>query len=238
MILRADNISVKVAGRDKPILSSVNIVIEDSEFVIVLGANGSGKSTLIKTLSGEITPSSGIVSLNNQQITKLTPEQKAIDFIMITQSADERLFVEMTLEENIKLWESRTKIRLAYNILPAKFAPLMQQKLCNFSGGEKQDILLHLALAHPPQILFLDEHTSALDHKAAHDITLLTAKQIAAHRITTIMVTHRIEDAVRYGDRVIIMSDGRVIYDQKKGGALSIERIKELMYIVNHTNLT
>ncbi|MES2214938.1 MAG: ATP-binding cassette domain-containing protein [Pseudomonadota bacterium] len=231
MILNAKDISVVIPSREKPILQTTNITIESGEFVVVLGANGSGKSTLIKTLSGEITATSGDILLDGIPITQLPTSQKAIDFVTLSQNAESRLFVELTLQENIALWESRSKSRaMGRQPLPEKFNAYMHQKLSQFSGGEKQAILLHLALSIPPKILFLDEHTSALDHKAADTIMALTAKQVAEHSITTLMVTHNLEDALRYGSRVVVMHEGRILHDQKKNTNLSLKEIKEMVF--------
>ena len=228
MILHANNIAVIASGRAEPILHSSNLAIESGEFVILLGANGSGKSTLIKVLSGEITPSSGRVLMGGKSIATLSQKQKAIDFVTISQSPDDRLFTSLTLAENITLWESRF-LKRSFAVLPAKFTSLMDQRLCNFSGGERQNILLHLAIAHPPKILFLDEHTSALDPKAAHEVMKLTAERVGASSIATVMVTHKLEDALTYGSRIIIMNEGRIIYDQKKDGSLTLSALKEMI---------
>jgi putative ABC transport system ATP-binding protein len=99
----------------------------------------------------------------------------------------------------------------------------------DFSGGEKQSILLSLSLAHPPKILFLDEHTASLDPKASHEIMMATNQAIMDNKITAIMVTHHLDDALLYGDRIIIMSEGKIVIDQKKSKSLSKNELKDMM---------
>jgi putative ABC transport system ATP-binding protein len=236
-LLKAEKINFIVQDRETAILHDINLSILDGEFVVILGHNGSGKSTLIKILSGDIIPSSGLALLEEVPINTISAKIKAIDFITLSQVTENKLFTELTLSENIFLWESRFPkeqrldpkqvISKAYS--GDKLLDSLEQKLKNFSGGEKQAILLGLILAHPPRILFLDEHTSALDPKACREIMSITARQIEANKITTIMVTHSLEEALNYGTRIIIMQEGGVIVDHKKDGSLTIDELKKMM---------
>lgn len=176
--LYAEKIQFKVKERNEPIMSETTLNIVEEEFVVVLGTNGSGKSTLIKILAGYLKPTSGRVFLDQVRIDKLPQSQKANMLLTITQKAEDRLFSELTLEENITLWESRfpanerkTDVEvLELTGLSKRFLSRLTQPLSNFSGGEKQLILLALAISHPPKILFLDEHTASLDPKASHEV--------------------------------------------------------------------
>jgi putative ABC transport system ATP-binding protein len=235
--LRADNISFIVPDREMPILFPMNLNILSKEFVVLLGHNGSGKSTLIKLLSGECNTSTGAVYINEKSLKKIDLATRAKDIITLTQRAEQRLFIDLTLSENITLWESRfapnTQLDasrvLEFTGKKERFTELLDQPVGLLSGGEKQILLLALALAHPPRILFLDEHTSSLDPKASENIMEQTAHAIQSYNITTIMVTHQLEDAIRYGDRIIILKDGHVVRDQKKNSNLSISELKDMM---------
>jgi putative ABC transport system ATP-binding protein len=236
-ILRAEKIKFVVPGRGTPILQEMSLSVSAGEFIIILGHNGSGKSTMIKLLSGNITPTSGRILLESKPIASIPAKIKATDLITLSQASEDRLFLELTLAENISLWESRfpKDARLSSEEIIAKtysserLLPLLGQKLKNFSGGEKQAILLGLILAHPPRILFLDEHTSALDPKASREIMSMTAKHIEDNKITTIMVTHSLEEAMNYGTRIIIMNEGKVIIDQEKSPSLTLPKLKKMM---------
>ena len=106
----------------------------------------------------------------------------------------------------------------------------LDTRVSDFSGGEKQAILLSLILSHPPAVLFLDEHTSALDPKAASSLMKLTAEMIATHKVTTIMVTHVLQDAVSYGDRLIVLREGRVVFDGNRAQVHDVHLLKDILY--------
>jgi len=235
--LYAEKIQVIVPGRNSPILSATTLKFQAEEFVVVLGANGSGKSTLIKVLSGDIHPSCGKVLIDGEEIHSLSSWRKAQEIITLAQKADDRLFLDLTVAENITLWESRfPKQRqlgfeqiMALTPAPQRFSSLRKQYVRNLSGGEKQSILLSLALSHPPKVLFLDEHTASLDPKASHEIMVATNKAIVESKIMAIMVTHNLEDVLNYGDRLIIMNEGKLVIDQKKSASLSKQELKEMI---------
>ena len=236
-LLKAENISFKVPERDVPILFPMSLSIFPKEFVVLLGHNGSGKSTLIKLLTGERASNTGSISIDQKPLQKIAAKAKARNIITLTQRPEQRLFMDLTLSENITLWESRFPSEeqldkeqiLKLTGKKERFMKLLDQPVGLLSGGEKQVFLLALALAHPPHILFLDEHTSSLDPKASEDVMSQTARAIEDYHITTVMVTHSLEDAVKYGDRIIILKDGHVVHDKKKTPNLSITKLRNMM---------
>ncbi|QQV74979.1 Energy-coupling factor transporter ATP-binding protein EcfA2 [Rickettsia tillamookensis] len=235
--LYAEKIQFKVKERSEPIIAETTLNIAKEEFVVVLGSNGSGKSTLAKILAGYLKPTSGKVFLDQVRIDKIPKAQKARTLVTLTQKAEERLFTELTLEENITLWESRfpNNERLTSSDVleltgsPKRFLPLLSQSLSKFSGGEKQIILLALSIAHPPKILFLDEHTANLDPKASHAVMKKTAEIIEKHKITSVMITHNLEDAVNYGKRLIVLDSGKVVLNYLKPLSFSLKELKEML---------
>ncbi|HJD56163.1 MAG TPA: ATP-binding cassette domain-containing protein [Rickettsia endosymbiont of Pyrocoelia pectoralis] len=235
--LYAEKIKFKVKERSEPIIFETNISIAKGEFVVIVGANGSGKSTLTKILAGYFKPTSGKVFLDQVRIDKIAQSQKASTLITITQKAEDRLFSELTLEENITLWESRfpshkrltSREVLELTGSPNRFLPLLSQQLGKFSGGEKQIILLALSIAHPPKILFLDEHTANLDPKASKEVMKKTAEIIEQHKINSVMITHNLEDAANYGKRLIILDKGQVVLDYIKPLDFSLIELKKLL---------
>ncbi|MEY3196796.1 MAG: hypothetical protein RLZZ59_162 [Pseudomonadota bacterium] len=237
VLLEAKDISFFVSEREFPILSKTSLSIFPGEFVVLLGHNGSGKSTLIKLLTGERGHKTGSVYIDQILLEDIPAERKTQNIITLTQRPEQRLFVDLTIEENIILWESRfpTEDRISTDKileLTGKKDRLMKslhQPVNILSGGEKQVLLLALSLAHPPHILFLDEHTSSLDPKASDEIMKQTAKAIEDHRITTVMVTHQLEDAVKYGHRIIVLKEGCVVQDFKKPKDLTISKLLHMM---------
>lgn len=235
--LYAEKIKFKVKERSEPIIFETNLNIAKGEFVVIVGANGSGKSTLTKILAGYLKPTSGKVFLDQTEISKIAQAQKASTLITITQKAEDRLFSELTLEENIALWESRfssherltSREVLELTGLLKRFLPLLSQPIGKFSGGEKQIILLALSIAHPPKILFLDEHTANLDPKAYKEVMKKTAEVIEKHEITSVMITHNLEDAVNYGKRLIVLDKGQVVLDYIKPLDFSMAELKKLL---------
>ncbi|MGX6959712.1 MAG: ATP-binding cassette domain-containing protein [Rickettsia endosymbiont of Pentastiridius leporinus] len=235
--LYAEKIKFRVKERSEPIIFETNINIAKEEFVVILGANGSGKSTLTKILAGYLKPTSGKVFLDQVRIDKIAQSQKASKLITITQKAEDRLFSKLTLEENITLWESRfpanerltSREVLELTGSPNRFLPLLSHQLGKFSGGEKQIILLALSIAHPPKILFLDEHTANLDPKASKKVMKKTAEIIEQHKITSVMITHNLEDAANYGKRLIVLDKGQVVLDYIKPLDFSLIELKKLL---------
>ncbi len=235
--LQASQVSLSVKGRHDPILHHFDITLNKGDFVAVVGHNGSGKSSLLKLLSGQIPPTRGRITFNGISLSHIVANQHAKDFLTLSQHPEEKLFLDMTLLENITLWESRfPKHR---RVSPQDICNLthrathyhnrLNQLMGNLSGGEKQAFLLALTLAHPPQILFLDEHTSALDPKAATQVMKLTHDAIVEHSMTVLMVTHRLDDALKYGNRLVVLREGKIIMDQIKSTTLTLNDIKNAM---------
>ncbi len=236
-MLEARQIEFAVKSRLKPIISKTNLSVLKGEFLIILGHNGSGKSSLIKIMSGDKKPTFGKIFINGKNLIDIDRKTKARDLITITQDSHDRLFLKLTLKENIILWESRfakqsffsAKNNEIIHYLPQHFTNMLDNKVSILSGGEKQAFLLALALAYPPKLLFLDEHTSALDPKSAVKIMDKTNKTIKENKITTIMVTHKLEDAVNYGNRIIVMNEGVMTHDFQKTAEISVDYLKKII---------
>jgi putative ABC transport system ATP-binding protein len=222
--IEAKNLNLHVNGRTHPILDHVDFFMNPQSFVVVVGHNGSGKSTLTKVLAGIIRPTTGTVLVDSTPINKMDLITKSQDIIVLNQKVEDNLFLPLTLRENVCLWESRypAKKRLSaasiFDLVGKKdyFLHHLDQVVDHFSGGEKQMILLALVLAHPPSILFLDEHTSALDPNASNQSMKMAASMIEKYHISAIMVTHDLRDAIEYGDRLVIMNNGRITHDYNK----------------------
>ncbi|MGG5369030.1 ABC transporter ATP-binding protein [Enterococcus sp. AZ196] len=212
----------------RKILNNVDLTIAPGEFVTVLGGNGAGKSTLFNSISGTLQLDSGTVSVMGKDLTKLSEEQRATAISRVFQDPKMGTAPRLTVAENLGLAEKRgEKRRLRQRQLNQKKE--MYRELCKLvgnglenhldtptgflSGGQRQALSLLMATITKPDLLLLDEHTAALDPKTAKQLMLLTDQRIKEENLTCLMVTHKMEDALNYGDRVIVMEKGAIIKD-------------------------
>ncbi|MDR3179851.1 MAG: ATP-binding cassette domain-containing protein [Holosporaceae bacterium] len=236
-MLQLNNVSKSFSGIFEPVLKEINLSVAEGEFCTVIGANGSGKSTLMKIISGEHLADSGKIKKNG-------------DVTQVVQDVNKGTIPSMTMLENIALSRMKTprfsfykrhkneivdKIR-SLNIGLEKF---IDQPLSVLSGGQRQTIATLMALNSGRKILLLDEHTSALDPKMQKMLMEYTARSIRELGLTTLMITHNMEEAVKYGDRLIMMHNGRIVFDLKgsKKSQLKIQSLLEMFHKFEDQNL-
>lgn len=212
MELELKNISVALSGEE--ILDSVNLKVEDGEFVSLLGASGCGKTTLLKTVAGIITPTNGSVFLDGKCADKIPPHKRGTVIVF----QDFRLFPHMTVAENIAFPLRMRKIskdeylRIASELLvKVQLAGFEGRKVQEMSGGQIQRIALARALAASPNVLLLDEPFSSLDENLRQDMRKLVLKLQREYKITTILVTHDCEEALSMSDKIALMMNGRIL---------------------------
>ncbi len=213
---------------EKRALDGLDLTIADGEFVTVVGGNGAGKSTMLNAICGTWMPDTGKVILDGRDITSL-PEHKRAKYLgRVYQDPMTGTAAGMQIEENLALALRRGQRRtLAPGIRKAERA-MFREKLAQLelgledrlnarvgalSGGQRQALTLLMATLREPQLLLLDEHTAALDPKTAEKVMLLTEKIVRENRLTTLMITHNMRDAIKYGDRLIMLYAGRVILE-------------------------
>ena len=213
---------------EKIALIDVNLHLEPGDFVTVIGSNGAGKSTLMNMISGVIKPDAGDVRIDGIDISHF-PEFKRSRWIgRVFQDPMAGTAPNMTIEENLAMAYSRGKRRgLRFDVganrrmlfktelsrLGIGLENRLQAKVGTLSGGERQALSLLMATFTEPQILLLDEHTAALDPARAELVTQLTRDIVSELHLTTLMVTHNMEQAIRLGNRLIMMDGGRIILD-------------------------
>ncbi len=214
---------------EKKALSGVNLHLEEGDFATIVGSNGAGKSTLFNAIAGSFIPDAGTITLAGQDITFL-PDYRRSKFIgRMFQDPLKGTAPHMTIEENLALAFLRasgntspfSRISRADRALFAeRLAALglgledrMKQPVGLLSGGQRQALTLLMATLVTPKLLLLDEHTAALDPKTASKVLTLSAKLVAENNLTTLMITHNMKDAIKYGNRLIMMHEGRIIYD-------------------------
>ena len=215
---------------EKKALVDIDFTIEDGDFITVIGGNGAGKSTLLNVIAGVYTTESGSIVLAGKDITRL-PEHKRAKYLgRVFQDPMTGTAASMEIQENLALAYRRGKLRGLRWGVPKKEKAFFKQQLAFLglgledrmtakvgllSGGQRQALTLLMATLKKPELLLLDEHTAALDPKTAARVLEVTEEIASRENLTTLMITHNMRDAIRYGNRLIMMHEGKIIYDVK-----------------------
>ena len=213
---------------EKQALKGVSLTLEDGDFVTVIGGNGAGKSTMLNAIAGVWPIDEGQILIDGQDVTKL-PEYKRAAFLgRVFQDPMNGTAAKMGIEENLALalrrGQNRTlrpgikgSERETYKKLLATLELGLEDRLTSkvglLSGGQRQALTLLMATLKKPKLLLLDEHTAALDPKTAAKVLETTDKIINRDKLTTLMITHNMKDAIVHGNRLIMMMDGHIILD-------------------------
>lgn len=229
----------------KTALRDLNLTLEDGDFVTVIGGNGAGKSTMLNLIAGTYPADSGQILLENQDITRLPEHKRAAYLGRVFQDPMLGTAATMQIEENLALAARRGKSRgLRIGITKNEREYYRQQlqdlglgledrmtaKVGLLSGGQRQALTLLMATLQQPKLLLLDEHTAALDPKTAAKVLEVTQKIVEKDHLTTMMITHNMRDAIAYGNRLIMMYNGRVAVDVsgEKKKNLTVEELLDL----------
>ncbi len=211
-----------------PALLGIELALQPGAFVVVLGNNGSGKSTLLNAVAGSIAVHAGTIRMDGHDITRW-PEHRRARFIgRVFQNPFFGTASDLTVAENLALADRRGRqggleravsrerlelIRAEVHRLGMGLEDRLHTAMGLLSGGQRQALTLLMATLVRPSLLLLDEHTAALDPRSAEQVLRLTEGLIAREGLTTLMVTHSLAQAVRLGDRVLMMHRGRIVHD-------------------------
>ena len=213
---------------ERKALRDINLELTSGEFVTVIGSNGAGKSTVLNMVGGKLQPDSGTVRIGGKEVTRLPDHARAKYIGRVFQDPMAGTAPNMTIEENMALALGRGRFRgLNPGVNKRKREQFVEElrslelglenrlkaKVGLLSGGQRQALSLLMATFSGPEILLLDEHTAALDPQRAALVARLTEEIVERHKLTTLMVTHNMEQALRLGSRLIMMHDGQVILD-------------------------
>lgn len=209
-------------------LRNVSFSMPEGDYMVVVGTNGSGKTTLMNALSGTFLPDEGSIVLDGKEITSWKEHQRAEFIGRIFQNPFSGTAPDMSIAENLALAsyrgrirgfkkavgkESREEFRRRVQSLNMGLEERLDNPIGTLSGGQRQALTLLMATWIKPRLLLLDEHTAALDPKTAGLVIELTEKIIRRDRLTTLMVTHSMQQAINLGNRLIMMHGGRIIHD-------------------------
>ena len=213
---------------EKKALQGLNLHLNDGDFVTVIGGNGAGKSTMLNAIAGVWPVDSGSIVIDGVDVTK-QPEYKRAKYIgRVFQDPMVGTAANMQIQENLAIasrrgkfpslaWSSKAKQNEMFREMVAELDLGLEDRLTSkvglLSGGQRQAITLLMATLSQPKLLLLDEHTAALDPKTAAKVLELTERIVTRDHLTTLMITHNMKDALRYGNRLIMLHNGNIIID-------------------------
>lgn len=230
-IIELRNASVVVTtdfNSSRTILDQVNLTIYEGDFITILGGNGAGKSTLFNAIAGTLSLTSGTIKVMGQDVTTWPAQKRAKYLARVFQDPKMGTAPRMTVAENLLIAKYRGESRNLKNrglqeershfeTSLARVGNGLDQHLDTpaglLSGGQRQALSLLMATVKRPDLLLLDEHTAALDPKTSQALMELTQEVVQENKLTALMITHRMEDALKYGNRLIVMKDGQIVQD-------------------------
>ncbi|MCI8663264.1 MAG: ABC transporter ATP-binding protein [Hungatella sp.] len=213
---------------EKQALKGLSLTLRDGDFVTVIGGNGAGKSTMLNAIAGTWKVDEGQILIDGVDVTKYPEHKRAVFLGRVFQDPMNGTAATMGIEENLALalrrGDKRTlriginkEERKLYRDMLAKLGLGLENRLTSkvglLSGGQRQALTLLMATLKKPKLLLLDEHTAALDPKTAAKVLETTESIVNQDRLTTLMITHNMRDAIHIGNRLIMMNNGRIIYD-------------------------
>lgn len=231
-------------------LTNINLRVKEGDFITIIGSNGAGKSTLFNTIAGTVIPASGNILVNDKEVTR-HPEHKRAQYIgRIFQNPLLGTAGNMSLEDNMIIahkkgfkWLKRSlnnKMREQFKSelvqLKMGLEHRMKENLMLFSGGQRQALTLLMMVLSKPALILLDEHTAALDPKSSATVLELTDKFISEYNLTSMMITHNMSHAIQYGNRLLMMDKGEIIFDVEGEAKkeLTVEKLIEKFHELRH----
>ena len=243
-MLKISNISKTFnpgTANEKQAITGLTLHLKPGDFATIIGSNGAGKSTLFNAIFGDFLTDGGRIELDGRDITFVPQHVRARIIGRLYQDPMRGSAPGMTIEENLALaagsggWLShmtrkdKKKFQEQLSRLGIGLEDRMTQPVGLLSGGQRQALTLLMATMVPPKILLLDEHTAALDPATAEKVLQITKEIVDEHKITTLMVTHNMQNALDMGNRTLMMDDGRIVYDVEgaERASLTVEDLME-----------
>ena len=213
---------------EKVAVNGIDLHVRKGEFVTVIGSNGAGKTTILNLSAGTFAPDEGDIYIDDSRVTHLAEHKRARYLGRVFQNPLMGTAASMTIEENLAMADLRgqprtlrwgvSKARRNYyreilEMLGLGLEHRLKDSVSLLSGGQRQSLTLVMVTLSLPKLLLLDEHTAALDPKTAQLVMDITQKIVEENNLTTVMVTHNMQQAIRYGNRMIMLHEGRIQYD-------------------------
>jgi len=210
------------------VLKSIDLDIPEGQFATIIGGNGAGKSTLFNIINGNLRPTSGTIFIDGKDVVRKSHSARAAMIARVYQDPNFGVCPDLTIAENMALANSRGNGHWFRWAIRKKDIVLFEEKLAEFdlgletmlrkkasllSGGQRQVVTLLMATMQKPRLLLLDEHTAALDPRIAKQVMEITKKLVEEQKITTMMISHNMSDAIAYGDRLLMLNSGEIILD-------------------------
>ena len=230
---------------EKVALDHLNLTLEDGDFVTVIGSNGAGKSTALNIIAGTYPIDHGKVLLDDIDLTNMPEHKRAYYLGRVFQDPMMGTAPDMQIEENLSMaarrgsrrgfkWyisqDEREKYREMLKDLDLGLEDRMTSKVGLLSGGQRQALTLLMATLKKPKLLLLDEHTAALDPKTAAKVLELSDRIVAENKLTTMMVTHNMKDAIAHGNRLIMFHEGKIVIDVRGEEKMKLTAADLLQY--------
>ena len=234
-------------------MNNISLKVKKGDFITIIGSNGAGKTTLFNLIAGTYLPTSGLININNKDVTR-EPEYKRAKYIgRIFQNPLLGTASNMMLEDNMMICYKKGFKGLTINLnnkmrnffrdhlkeLKMGLENRMKENVQLFSGGQRQALTLLMMVISKPDMILLDEHTAALDPKNAEIVLELTKKFIDEYNLTAMMITHNMSHAIEYGNRILMMDKGEIILDisgdEKK--KLTVEKLVNKFHVLRHKDL-
>ena len=247
---RARKLFHRGSADERAALDGVTLELPTGAFAAVIGSNGAGKSTLLNAIAGTVELDEGSVRVGDDDVTRWPVYRRARLVARVLQDPMLGTLPALSVEENLALAEMRSQRRgfrpalgaarrARYAALLARYGLGLESRLASraglLSGGQRQVLALAMAVMHAPRVLLLDEHAAALDPKTAELVMTATAQAVATGGLTALMVTHNMQHAIRYGDRLLMMDAGRIRLDvagaEKRG--LTVEQLVERFHLAD-----
>lgn len=246
-VFSLQNITVTV-GDSVRILDNLNFDIFDGDFITVLGTNGAGKSTLFNTIAGNLKIASGVLKHHDKNIANDSAVSRTDYIARVFQDPKMGTAPRMTVAENLLLAEKRGKKRTLHSrgltkeklteyanitkVMGNNLDTRLQTATGNLSGGQRQALSFLMATRVKPELLLLDEHTAALDPKTSEQLMLATNEQVTKNKLTALMITHNLTDALKYGNRLIILNAGKIVLDVRDSDKAALDDTQILKYFM------